>query len=209
MKPTAIITAITPWLIGVLLSTTAMFLSWDLGRETATLLGGEPALWARTGKGFVIGLVIAGLQWPVVRVVGVPPAGFLVASAIGFAAGYPLGQTAQAIAVLNWGLDWEWGFGAALAVFGLSLALPQWWMLRRHVRWASPWILLSVIAWMLTGAAWIAFGACSGEDAVVYGLVAGLGLVWLVRSQSLRVKAGEPPSTSSRGPVRHDVTVVG
>ena len=39
---------------------------------------------------------MAGLQWPVVRAVGVRPIWFIVVSAIGFAVGYPLGQTVQA-----------------------------------------------------------------------------------------------------------------
>jgi len=84
---------IKPWLIGVLLSTVAMFLGYDLGSEAAGLLGGEPGIWARLAKGFVWGGVIAGLQWSIVRVVGVRPIRFIVASAFGFAVGYPLGQT--------------------------------------------------------------------------------------------------------------------
>jgi hypothetical protein len=57
---------IKPWLIGVLLSTAAMFLGYELGSDTARLLGGEPGIWARMGKGLVWGVVIAGLQWPIV-----------------------------------------------------------------------------------------------------------------------------------------------
>jgi hypothetical protein len=41
---------ITPWLMGVLLSATAMFLGYELGSKTAELLGGEPGIWARVGK---------------------------------------------------------------------------------------------------------------------------------------------------------------
>jgi hypothetical protein len=48
---------------------------------------------------------------------------------------------------------------------------------------ASLWILLSVIGWMLTGVAWIKIGVGSGVDSIVYGIVTGLGLVWLVHSQ--------------------------
>jgi hypothetical protein len=114
---------IAPWLIGVLLSATAMFLGWALGSETAGLLGGEPGIWARMGKGFVWGGVMAGLQWPIVRAVGVRPIRFLVASAVGFAVGYPLGQTIQGI--FDASLNWRWGYGGALATFGLFLGLPQ------------------------------------------------------------------------------------
>ncbi len=174
-------TRVTPWLIGVLLSTTAMFLCWDCGNEIASGLGGEPGIWARLGKGLVIGLVIAGLQWPIVRAAGVRPLRFIAFSGIGFAAGYPLGQTVQLIMILDWRLEWmHWmGYGSALATFGLSLGIPQWWLFRRHMLRARLWIVFSVAAWMLTGTAWVVFGNRSAEAAIVYGIVAGLGLVWL------------------------------
>jgi hypothetical protein len=164
-------------------SSAAMFLGYELGSETVGLLGGEPGIWARLGKGFVWGAVIAGLQWPIVRVVGVLPIRFLVASAVGFAVGYPFGQTVQGIFV-----NWIWGYGGALATFGLFLGLPQWWIFRRHMQRASLWILCSLIGWMLTGVAWIYCGVSSGVDALVYGIVTGLGLVWLVHSQPPNVK---------------------
>jgi hypothetical protein len=175
---------ITPWLMGVLLSATAMFLGYELGSETAELLGGEPGIWARVGKGFVWGGVIAGLQWPIVRAVGVFPIRFLVASAVCFAAGYPLGHTTQGI-LNNWGWNWIVAYGSALAVLGLSLAMPQWWIFRRHMRHASLWVLFSAMGWGLTGVAWVEFGAGSGAGAIAYGIVTGLGLVWLVHCRPL------------------------
>jgi hypothetical protein len=174
---------VKPWLVGVLLCTPAILLGWGLGSFTAGLLGGEPGIWARLGKGFVWGGVIAGLQWPIVRVAGVRPARFLVASAVGFAAGYSLGQAVHVAMVSDWGMHWIWGYGSALAIFGLFLGVPQWWVFRRCVRRASLWILFSVVGWILTGVAWVHFGVNSGVDAIVYGLAAGLGLVWLVRSR--------------------------
>ena len=179
---------IKPWLLGVLLSTAAMFLGYELGSETAGLLGGEPGIWACMGKGLVWGVVIAGLQWPIVRTVGVRPLWFLVASAVCFAVGYPLGHTIQET-FYNWGLNWILAYGSALAILGLSPGIPQWWIFRRHMRSASLWILFSVIGWMLTGVAWIKFGgAGSGVDSIAYGIVTGLGLVCLVHSQPPNVK---------------------
>jgi hypothetical protein len=175
-------TNIKPWLIGVVLSTAAMFLGFDLGSETARLIGGEPGICARMGKGFVWGGVMAGLQWPIVRVVGVRPLWFFVASAVGFAVGYPLGQTIQGIMVHHWSLHWT-GYWSAVATFGLFLGVPQWWIFRQHMRRASLWVFCSVIGWLLTGVAWMNFRAGDGLDSLVYGIVAGLGLVWLVRSQ--------------------------
>ncbi len=179
---------IGPWLIGVLLSTAAMFVCWDFGRETASLLGGEPGIWARLGKGLVMGVVMAGLQWPIVRAAGVRPLWFIAFSGVGFAVGYPLGQTVQGLMIGDWRLQWmHWmGYGAALATFGLSLGVPQWWMFRRHLRRAGLWILFSMVGWMLTGTAWVAFGIHSVEAAIVYGMVAGLGLVGLVHAQPPR-----------------------
>lgn len=168
-----------PWLIGVLLPGAGMFLGYELGSEMARLLGGEPGLWARIGKGLAWGGLIGAAQWPVVRTAGVPPVRFLVASAVGLAAGYPLGQTIQLILVFQWSLHWT-GYLSALATFGLSLGLTQWWAFRRQMPRASLWIPFSVAGWMLWGT------AATGPrvdvlNAGVYGTVAGLGLVWLAR----------------------------
>ena len=173
-----------PWLLGVLLSSAGMFLGYELGSETASLLGGEPLIWARISKGLVWGAVIGGLQWPIVRAVGVPPVRFLIASAVGFAAGYPLGQTIQMIFVHQWGLHLT-GYWAAVATFGLSLCVPQWRVFHRHMKRASLWVLFSLIGWMLTGLAWMGSSAGDWVDAIVFGIVTGLGLVWLARSQPL------------------------
>ena len=93
---------LAPWVLGVLLSTAGMFLDYELGSDTARLLGGEPGIWARLGKGFVWGSLIAGLEWLIVRVVDVRLIPFVVSSAVAFAVGYPLGQTVQAIMVTRW-----------------------------------------------------------------------------------------------------------
>ena len=177
-------TSIKPGLVGVLLSSAGMFLGYELGSETTRLLGGEPLIWARISKGLVWGAVIGGLQWPIVRAVGVLPVRFLVASAAGFAAGYPLGQTIQANIVFNWSLQLT-GYWSALAAFGLFLGVTQWWILRRHMKRASLWVVFSVIGWMLTGLARISLRTGDGLDSLWYGIVTGLGLVWLARSQTL------------------------
>lgn len=177
-------TSTKPWLIGVLLSSAGMFLGYQLGSETARLFGGEPLIWARISKGLVWGAVIGGLQWPIIRAVGVLRVRFLVASAVGFAAGYPLGQTIQANIVFHWSLHMT-GYWSALAAFGLFLGVAQWWIIRRHMKRASLWILFSVIGWVLTGVARISLRTGDGLDSLWYGIVTGLGLVWLARSQPL------------------------
>ena len=164
--------------IGVLLSSAGMFLGWNLGSVTASLLGGEPGILAQVGKGLVWGVVIAGMQWFIVRARGVPIIRFLVASAVGFAVGYPLGQSVAPMLDLSWKLE----FVSALTIYGLSLTVPQWWIFRRHMQRASLWILFSMIGWMLAGVAWLRFGVNSGMEGIAYGIVTGLGLVWLVHS---------------------------
>jgi len=178
---------IIPWLIGFILSTAGMLLGYNLGSDTASLLGGEPEIWARIGKGLVWGGIIAGLQWPIVRTVGVPPLRFIVASGISFAVGCPIGQTFQAIILNNWNLNYT-GYWSAVVAFGLFLGVAQWWIFRRHMQRASLWILFSVIGWILTGLAWINFGGSSGVDSILYGIVTGLGLVWMVHSQQSKLK---------------------
>jgi hypothetical protein len=178
---------ITPWFIGFLLSTAGMFLGYNFGSDTASLLGGEPGIWARMCKGLVWGGIISGLQWPIVRVIGVSPIWFIAASAIGFGVGYPFGQTIQATIIHHWSLNYM-GYWLAVAAFGLFLGVPQWWILHRHMQRASLWILFSVIGWVVTGAAWISFGGSSGVDSVLYGIVTGLGLVWLVHFQQSKLK---------------------
>jgi len=199
--------SIKPWLLGILLSAAAMALGDGLGTETAARLGGEPGIWARLGRGFVWGGVIASLQWPIVRAVGVRPVPFLVVSAVWFAVGYPLGQTIQGIFIHHWSLNWT-GYWSAVAIFGLFLGVPQWWIFRRHIKRASLWILLSVIGWILTGVAWIKFGGAGfGVDSIVYGLMTGLGLVWLVRSQRLFPLPDRVPHTPPAQVLRRDTLI--
>jgi hypothetical protein len=44
---------------------------------------------------------------------------------------------------------------------------------------------------VLTGVAWVNFRAGDGLDSVVYGVVTGLGLVWLVHFQPPKMKVAE------------------
>ena len=59
-------------------------------------------------------------------------------------------------------------------------------------------LALGASANMLTGVAWINFRAGDGLDSIVYGIVTGLGLVWLVHSG--------PPNVNVKGSV--DETVI-
>lgn len=178
---------IIPWLIGFLLSTAGMYLGYNLGSEIASLMGGEPGIWARLGKGFIWGGVIACLQWPIVRVVGVPPLWFVFAGAIAFAIGYPFGQTIQGFFIYNWNLHLT-GYWLCVTTFGLFLGVSQWLVLRHQLKRASIWILFSLIGWILTGLAWINFGGDSGVESISYGIITGFGLAWIVNSKQIKRK---------------------
>jgi hypothetical protein len=178
---------IIPWITSFLLSAAGMFLGYNLGSDTASLMGGEPGIWARLSKGFVWGGIIASLQLAVVRDVGVPPLRFIVASGIGFAFGYPMAQTIQETIVHYWGLNLP-GYWAAVIAFGLFLSLPQWWIFRRYLKRANLWIFISVIGWVLTGFSWINFGRNSGVESILYGIVTGIGLIWLVHPEKSKAK---------------------
>lgn len=163
-----------------------MFLGYNLGSDTASLLGGEPRIWARLGKGFVWGGVIACLQWPIVRNVGVPPLWLIFTGAVGFAVGYPFGQTIQGFFIYNWNLHLT-GAWLCIISFGLFLGVPQWLIIRRHIRRAGLWILFNVAGWMLEGL----FLLNGGMADFGYGIVAGIGLVWLVHSEQKNRRLNE------------------
>ena len=164
-----------------------MYLGYNLGSDTASLMGGEPGIWARLGKGFVWGGVITCLQWPIIRAVGVPPLRFIFAGAVGFAIGYPFAQTIQGFFIYNWNLHLL-GYWLCVTTFGLFLGVPQWLILRQQLKRASLWVLFSPIGWILTGLAWINFGGNSGVESILYGIVTGFGLVWIVNSQLINLK---------------------
>jgi hypothetical protein len=163
-----------------------MSLGYVFGSDTASIMGGEPGIWARLGKGFVWGGVIACLQWPIVRAVGVSPLWLFLAGAVGFAVGYPFGQTIQGFFIYNWNLHLT-GYWLCIITFGLFLSVPQWLILRRQLKRASLWILFNVAGWMLRG-----FLSINGGMADFgYGIVAGIGLVWLVHFEQKNRRLNE------------------
>jgi hypothetical protein len=182
---------IIPWLIGFLLSTAGMSLGYVFGSDTASLMGGEPGIWARLSKGFVWGGVISCLQWPIVRAVGVSPLRLILAGAVGFAVGYPFGQTVQGFFIYNWNLHLT-GYWLCIITFGLFLGLPQWLILRQQLKRANLWILLNVSGWLLRGL----LSLNGGMADFGYGIVTGLGLVWLVHSEKTNRRLNESANST-------------
>ena len=87
-------------------------------------------------------------------------------------------------------------FGGGLLV---SIGVPQWLVLRRHLRHAGWWVLANALAWSLGLAVpfvalalvpdaapfwvWAATGIVSGLlMGLVVGALTGLALLWLMRS---------------------------
>jgi hypothetical protein len=182
---------IIPWLIGFLLSTAGMSLGYVFGSDTASLIGGEPGIWARLSKGFVWGGVISCLQWPIVRAVGVSPLRLILAGAFGFAVGYPFGQTVQGFFIYNWNMHLT-GYWLCIITFGLFIGVPQWLILRQQLKRANLWILLNVSGWLLRGLL-----SLNGDMADFgYGIVTGLGLVWLVHSEKTNRRLNESANST-------------
>ncbi len=182
-------TWIKPWIIACLLCTAAMgmgfFLGWAVLTATTDNFIRDPETWDRVIEGFVRGMLVASLQWPIVRVAGVRAIPFMVASGVGLAVGYPTGQF-----VSDWGfgLPWVWAF----AIYGLLLGVPQWLVIRSHVKGGWIWIPISTIGWMLTILVWggvmdseLGFVGGLGVGAILFGLIFGTGLVWLVKPVAL------------------------
>ena len=179
------------WLIGFLLSTAGMSLGYVFGSDTASLMGGEPGIWASLSKGFVWGGVISCLQWPIVRAVGVSPLRLILAGAFGCAVGYPFGQTVQGFFIYNWNLHLT-GYWLCIITFGLFLGLPQWLILRQQLKRANLWILLNVSGWLLRGL----LSLNGGMADFGYGIVTGLGLVWLVHSEKTNRRLNESANST-------------
>ncbi len=89
-----------------------------------------------------------------------------------------LGESAlEGVDTLVWG-----------GVIGAVTGTMQWFVLRRQVARAGWWVLVSIVSWAVSQAvgAYVQSGAALG---IVYGIIAGTALVWL-----LRHPASETPS---------------
>ena len=102
--------------------------------------------------------------------------------------------------------EMEWAVMAGL-VAGGAIGLAQWMTMRRRIRRAGWWVLVSVLGW---SAAAPTFGAVffeqpggpmstslpAGLAGVVLGAVTGLGVLWMLRAQGLQ------PGADGAGPDR-------
>lgn len=95
-----------------------------------------------------IGLLTGILQYTLLRRYLPHMAGWIAATFLGwlmpFATGYLL------LTVLELGND-TFSITFGMFLIGATVAVPQWWMLRKRVRYASWWILAQGFGWSVTG----------------------------------------------------------
>ncbi len=121
--------------------------------------------WAAAACGVLAGTVIEGLcvgiaQWGVLRCIFPPRTGraWVLAATVAACVSWSGGMAClaassaqagsiplpEASGVAQYALVMLMGAG-----LGLTLGIPQWWVLRRHVRQAGWWVLANVVAWAL------------------------------------------------------------
>ena len=137
---------------------------------------------ATTG-GWILGLVIGGeasigallglAQWLVLRRYLLGMGWWVFATALGWIAGWGI-VVSGAIVPAGTGLVTSVFTGA---VFGLTMGIGQWILLRRRVNFAGMWLLLSVSGWSIGLAGFLG----SILVGAVVGVVTGLALDWLLR----------------------------
>jgi hypothetical protein len=137
---------------------TATTLGWLLG---GYLLAGLPLLPGGIGAGV--------LQWPILYR-RVPRAWrWMLATALSWLAGAIVLLLAVPPALQTW---------LAGLIIGPIVGLGQWFILRRQVRWAGWWLVISTIAW-ITGLLLVPGALSTGA---LSGALSGLALVLLFRA---------------------------
>ena len=151
----------------------ASFVGWAVGSSVSDTLGdavGE--VWFDSVGLIVLGTLIGGMQWLVLRHQVSWGSWWVAAKIAGWAVG--------ALVNLPFGLAAGWIVGLVVA------GMFQWLILRRQLSRASWWLFASFVAWGAGVGISLALprcpGACSGAVfGVVVGAMTGVALVWLLR----------------------------
>jgi hypothetical protein len=146
----------------------ALWLQWVMATTLGWLLGA--AILPKVAP-FSVGLLIGVLQWVVLRRYLRQAGWWILASALGWAAGWGI---VIAVAQLEIGLLTE-------PLLGAAMGMLQWLVLRRQLRQAGWWIVVSTLGWTvaLTG---LADQLLAGA---VAGAVTGIALELLLRYPGL------------------------
>ncbi len=159
------------WLFASMLGTA---LGWVAGWQASF---SAPGILVTFALGAVLGLIQGLFRWLVLRSHITGAGWWVLVTALGWTAGFPLG----AFLAQRLGLA-ESGFGLAIgAVAGAILGALQWIYLRGRVTSAGWWVPVSIFAWASSlifyqpGATWLGtfYGTLSG-------IVTGVAILWLI-----------------------------
>jgi hypothetical protein len=136
----------------------------------------------------VLAALLGIFQWLVLRT-RIPKAGWWVpATTVGMLIGIALG-----VGMIPWisrltGRTWDWDYQPNLlglyAIIGLTLALVQLLVLRRHVTASWLWLPVTMVGWGVLG---LLMGKSIDRMSDIFalgavpGVFTGLGLLWLLR----------------------------
>ena len=157
-------------LVGLLLGTTAKGFIYPL---VFAMVGG--GMLGQAAEGAAIGLVIGLAQQ-----LALPPhlpcrTGWWLTTSFGWAIGWSVG----------WGLGWQPPANFVLIglIAGLVAGLGQWLLLRRQVKWAGWWLVVSPLAWAGGLGLGLAVGGAFGWPLAggLAGLLSGLALARVAR----------------------------
>jgi hypothetical protein len=162
------------YLAWFMLTILGSILGWMLGWQTSYLVPGKLSIFALAG---VMGLILGAAQWLVLRSHFTAAWWWILATVLGWTAGFPLGaELASRLGLVGF----LFGMLVGLTT-GAALGLLQWLVLRQHVTRAFWWIPTSIFAWI---SALIYYQPASNWLGLMFGLlvgiVTGLVLLWLL-----------------------------
>jgi hypothetical protein len=152
------------WSLWILAAVAGTAVGWRLGWRLSILVSGQLA---SPTLGLTVGLVLGFSQWIILRGY-MPRAGWwILASGLGWAAGFPLGAGLSYLV----GLMDIW-FGVMVgAMVGLFTGVPQWLLLQRQSGYAAWWAPASIFAW---AAALMFYRGGPSWMGAYYGLMVGI-----------------------------------
>jgi hypothetical protein len=187
------------WTLATAIGMLAGFLiAWLLVDETDLGL-------ARVLVPLVAGFSVGFLQWLVLRNYLTYSVDWILTGGAGWAIGYAIGLT-----LLQFLASSLLSVLIGYLLFGLSIAIFQWPVLRREIPNAIPWVLANILGWALgaylsqfflnlvyTGSAinpLLSTGVLSGLTGLIAGAITGLAFVWIVRQpeRAYEIPANKP-----------------
>ena len=129
--------------------------------------------------GAVVGAVFGINQWFLFRLLGERRLAawahwWVLATIVGWGIGIAV--------IVGLGAGEELGFAVAGAVFGIGSGIPQWFVLRPHLKHAEWWGLVNTVAWMagLAPLALIDLAIGFSLVGVISGCISGGVMIWLL-----------------------------